>query len=75
MAILGRSSFLSAPMMPHGKSAAIYSLLRTAAQHGVPPLPYLTHVLHALADRRMNDGLDEFLPDRWIPSSAASSRS
>jgi hypothetical protein len=39
--------------------------MRTCAQHGVPPLPYLTDVLRKLANGWDADRLDELLPDRW----------
>jgi len=38
------------------------SLLRTCAQHGVPPLPYLTDVLRELRD---DVPVTDLLPDRW----------
>jgi transposase len=63
---LGRKNFLFAGSHAAAKRAAtLYSLLRTAAQHGVPPLPYLTDVLQRLADGWDHDRLDELLPDQW----------
>jgi transposase len=47
------------------RTAAIYSLLRTCAQHGVAPLPYLTDVLRKLANDWPKSRLEELLPDRW----------
>lgn len=48
---LGRKNFLFAGSHAAAQRAAkLYSLLRTAAQHGVPPLPYVTDVLQRLAD-------------------------
>jgi hypothetical protein len=46
------------------RTAPLYSLLRTAAQHSVPPLPYLTDVLQCLAYGWDPNELDELLPDR-----------
>ena len=66
---LGRKNFLFAGSHAAGRrTATLYSLLRTAAQHGVPPLPYLTDVLQHLADGWDHNRLDELLPDRWHPS-------
>ena len=63
---LGRKNFLFAGSHAAAKrTATLYSLLRTAAQHGVPPLPYLTDVLQRLADGWDHDRLDELLPDQW----------
>jgi transposase len=48
---LGRKNYLFAGS--HGaarRAAVLYSLMRTCAQHGVAPLPYLTGVLQKLAD-------------------------
>ena len=39
--------------------------MRTCAQHGVAPLPYLTDVLRKLADDWPKSRLEELLPDRW----------
>ena len=47
------------------RTAALYSLLRTCAQHDVPPLPYLTDVLRKLAEGWDQSRLEELLPDRW----------
>ena len=68
---LGRKNYLFAGSHEAAaRSATLYSLMRTAAQHGVPPLPYLTDVLRKLAAGWGNDRLDELLPDRW-PSDRA----
>jgi transposase len=68
---LGRKNFLFAGSHDAARrSAALYSLMRTCAQHGVPPLPYLTDVLRKLAAGWKDDRLDELLPDRWQPSRA-----
>jgi hypothetical protein len=47
------------------RAAALYSLMRTCAQYGVPPLPYFTEVLTQLARGADPDRLDELLPHRW----------
>ena len=63
---LGRKNYLFAGSHDAARrSATLYSLMRTAAQHGVPPLPYLTDVLRRLAAGWDEDRLDELLPDRW----------
>ncbi|MDP2959445.1 MAG: IS66 family transposase [Longimicrobiales bacterium] len=68
---LGRKNFLFAGSHDAAhRSAALYSLMRTAAQHGVAPLPYLTDVLKKLASGWDHDRLDELLPDRWQPGPA-----
>jgi transposase len=63
---LGRKNFLFAGSHDAARRAAVlYSLIRTCAQHGVPPLPYLTDVLRKLAGGWGTDRLEELLPDRW----------
>ena len=52
--------------------------MRTCAQHGVPPLPYLTDAIEKLAAGWPTERLPELLPDRWarvhaVSSSAATS--
>ena len=42
--------------------------MRTCAQHGVPPLPYLTDVLRRLANGWPVNRLDELLPHAWMPA-------
>ena len=49
------------------RAAALYSLMRTCAQSGVPPLPYLTDVLAQLPTARTPSELDALLPHRWSP--------
>lgn len=49
------------------RAAALYSLLRTCAQYGVPPLPYLTATLTQLPTARTAADLDALLPHRWVP--------
>ena len=68
---LGRNAYLFAGSHDAARRAAtIYSLMRSCAQYGVGPLPYLTHVLRELAAGCGHDRLDELLPDRWQPSRA-----
>jgi transposase len=63
---LGRKNYLFAGSHDAARrTAAIYSLMRTCAQHGVPPLPWLTDVLRKLANGWEATRLDELLPDRW----------
>ena len=67
---LGRKNYLFAGSHDAARHAAVlYSLLRTAAQHGLAPLPYLTGVLSKLAHGWDSGRLDELLPDRWPPGS------
>ena len=44
------------------RTAVLYSLMRSCAQHGVPPLPYVTDVLRKL---REDVPVHDLLPDRW----------
>ena len=69
---LGRKNYLFAGSHRAAhRTAALYSLLRTCAQHGVPPLPYITDVLTKLASGSYQDeDLDQLLPDRWQPNRA-----
>jgi transposase len=63
---LGRKNFLFAGSHEAAQRAAtLYSLMRTCAQYGVPPLPYFTDVLTKLARGWAADRLDELLPHRW----------
>ncbi|HUG35877.1 MAG TPA: IS66 family transposase, partial [Candidatus Limnocylindrales bacterium] len=69
---LGRKNFLFAGSHEAAKRAAdLYSLTRTCAQYGVPPLPYFTEVLAKLARGWDTDRLDELLPHRWRLSEIA----
>jgi hypothetical protein len=74
---LGRKNYLFAGSHEAAKRAAdLYSLMRTCAQYGVPPLPYFTDVLAQLARGWDAARLDELLPHRWrlSDSSAPSAR-
>jgi transposase len=63
---LGRRNYLFAGSHDAARRAAnLYSLMRTCAQYGTPPLPYLTDVLTKLAAGWTTSRLDELLPDRW----------
>jgi transposase len=52
------------------RAAALYSLMRTCAQHGVPPLPYLTDILAKLPTARTASDLDALLPHPWSAHTA-----
>jgi hypothetical protein len=68
---LGRKNFLFAGSHEAAKrSAVLYSLMRTAALHGLAPVPYLTDVLRKLAAGWDPSRSDELLPDRWQPATA-----
>jgi transposase len=63
---LGRRNYLfSGSHDAARRAAALYSLMRTCAQHGVPPLPYLTDVLTKLPAASTAAQLDALLPHRW----------
>ena len=63
---LGRKNYLFAGSHDAAQRIAVlYSILRTCAQHDVPPLPYLTDVLRKLANGWDQSRLEELLPDRW----------
>jgi len=69
---LGRRNYLfSGSHDAARRAAALYSLVRTCAQYGVPPLPYLTDVLSRLRTARTDSELDALLPDRWRSPTAA----
>ncbi len=60
---VGRKNYLFAGSHEAARRAAVlYSLMRTCAQHGVPPLPYFTDVLRKL---REHVPVTDLLPDRW----------
>lgn len=69
---LGRKNYLfSGSHDAARRAAALYSLVRTCAQYGVPPLPYLTDVLSKLPTASTDAELDALLPDRWRSATAA----
>jgi hypothetical protein len=60
---LGRKNYLFAGSHDSAHRAAVlYSLMRTCAQHGVAPYPYLSDVMHRLVN---NVPAEDLLPDRW----------
>jgi hypothetical protein len=69
---LGRKNYLFAGSHnAAGRAAGLYSLTRTCAQYGVPPLPYFTDVLRKLANGWTVNRLDELLPHRWRDADTA----
>ena len=69
---LGRNNFLFFGSHRAAEHAAVlYTLMRTCALRGVPPLPYLTDVLRKLAAGWPQSRIDELLPDRWQAATAA----
>jgi transposase len=63
---LGRKNFLFAGShQAAARAANLYSLTRTCAQYGVPPLEYVTDVLRKLANGWTANRLEELLPHRW----------
>ena len=63
---LGRRNYRFAGSHDGARRAAnLYSLMRTCAQYGVPPLPYLTDVLRKLGAGWDVDRLEGLLPHRW----------
>jgi transposase len=66
---LGRNNFLFfGSHQAAARAAILYSITRTCALHGVPPLPYITDVLRKLAAGWPQSRIDELLPDRWQPA-------
>ena len=71
---LGRRNYLFAGSHDAARrSARLYSLMRTCAQHGVAPLPYLTDVIEKLAADWPEQRMAELLPDRWASLQAHAS--
>jgi hypothetical protein len=63
---LGRKNYLFAGSHDAARRAAnLYSLMRTCAQWGVPPLAYFTEVLGKLAAGWPEDRLEDLLPHCW----------
>ena len=68
---LGRRNYLFAGSHDAAHRAAnLYSLMRTCAEYGVPPLPYLTDVLRKLGAGWDSKHLDRLLPHRWSGTTA-----
>ena len=64
---LGRKNFLFAGSHDAAhRAAALYSLMRTCSQHGVPNLYYLDDVLTRLASGWPDERMADLLPDRWL---------
>ena len=64
---LGRRNYLFAGSHDSARRIAVgYSITRTCAMHGVPPLPYVTDVLAKLAGGWPQSRLDELLPEHWM---------
>lgn len=55
------------------RAAVIYTIIESAVLHGHEPWAYLSDVLAKLAAGWPQRRLDELLPDRWTPASAAAS--
>lgn len=55
------------------RAAVIYTLIESAVLHGHEPWAYISDVLAKLAAGWPQRRLDELLPDRWTPTSHASS--
>ena len=71
---LGRKNYLFAGSHDAASNAAgIYSLTRTCAQYGVPPMPYFTDVFAKLGAGWEQARLEELLPHRWQPTDAVPS--
>ena len=70
---LGRKNYLFAGSHDAARRTAnLYSLTRTCAQYGIPPLPYFTDVLGKLAAGWAAGRLDHLLPHRWrLPEASA----
>jgi len=69
---LGRKNYLFAGSHDAARrAAALYSLTRTCAQYGVPPLPYFTDLLTKLGAGWPTDQLDDLLPHAWKAPSPA----
>jgi len=65
---LGRKNYLFAGSHDAARRTAnLYTLTRTCAQYGVPPLPYLIDVIGKLANGWPADKLDALLPHNWSP--------
>jgi transposase len=66
---LGRKNYLFAGSHEAARRAAVlYTITRTCALHGVPPLAYLTDILPKLAGAWPQHRIDELLPGNWKPA-------
>jgi transposase len=67
---IGRKNYLFAGSHAAARRAAdLYSLMRTCAQYGVPPLAYFTDLLQKLGNGWTITHLEELLPHRWLLAS------
>jgi transposase len=67
---IGRKNYLFAGSHRAAERAArLYSLTRSCALHGVPPMPYFVDVLRRLAAGWPQSRIAELLPDVWEPAS------
>jgi len=63
---LGRKNYLFAGSHQAAeRSAVLYSLMRTCAQHKISPLPYLTDVITKISSGWPRGRIDELLPGNW----------
>lgn len=63
---LGRKNFsFAGSHQAAARAASLYSLTRTCAQYGVPPLEYFTELLRTLSNGWSANRLEELLPHRW----------
>jgi transposase len=68
---LGRKNYLFAGSHEAARRAAVlYTIMRTCALHGVPPLAYLTDILPKLASAWPQSRIDELLPGDWKAATA-----
>lgn len=68
---VGRRNYLFAGSHAAARRAAtLYSLVRTCAQYGVPPLAYFTDLLTKLANGCRITQVRDLLPDHWRPDSS-----
>ena len=71
---IGRKNWLFAGSDAGGKTAAIlYTMIASAAHHGLDPQAYLRGVLARIASTSMSQ-LDQFLPDHWKAALQAESQ-
>jgi transposase len=69
---VGRKNYLHAGSDAGAeRAAALYTVLRTCAQHRVDPYSYLKDVLDKLAAGWPSERMDQLLPDAWAAARAA----
>lgn len=70
---VGRRNYLFAGSHAAARRAAnLYSLVRTCAQYGVPPLAYFTDLLNKLANGCRITQVEDLLPHCWRPAADSS---